>query len=519
MFYLNTLAPFTAFEKIVKDDFYVDKTLMIQTVSERIGKEQCYLCITKPRRFGKSVNASMLAAYYSKAADASRLFAKKKIAGKRASTIHRNKHNVIFMALNRYPDVCNKYQDFISYVQSNLVDDLYEMYPFLQEKPYRSLSDLFFLSGDRFIFILDEWDSVFHKSFMTQGDKEAYLRFWESLLKNQPYVELAYMTGVLPVARYSSGSALNMFAQYSFINDPKFDTFFGFTEDEVLNLCQKYPKPAYETIKYWYDGYYTSTGKPLFNPRSVTQALADGICGNYWTETGPMNEIEECIRHNVDAVRDDIVELTAGNPVRIKLNGYSASDQRLTERNEILSAMVVYGFLSYYNQTVRIPNHELMEKFNQVLRKKTMGIVADIVDRSREIFEATVRGDADRVAAILEDVHDREIPFLQYNDENSLSCAITLCYLYARDFYHMEREEKSGKGYCDYLFTPLDDSDPAIILELKYGKSAEEAIDQIKLKNYIQKVEKFQKILLVGINYNKGGNKKHQCIIEQLDNR
>lgn len=515
MFYLNTTAPYESFKKVLNNDIYVDKTLMIESMSHYIGKERCHVCVTKPRRFGKSTNANMLAAFYSKGFNSAKLFSGKKISRKRKCSQHRNKHNVFFITMSRLPNICRSYQDYISYIQENIVDDLHESYPFLADKTTRSLSDLLMATGDKFIFILDEWDSIFYKKFMSPDDKESYLRFLEGLLKDQPYVELAYMTGVLPIAKYSSGSALNMFAEYSFINDPRFDEYFGFTEQEVRELCQQHEKPSYAEIEQWYDGYYTFRGQRLFNPRSVNLALSDGVCLNYWTDTGPMNEIEDCIKHNVDAVRDDIVQLTAGIPVKIKLNGYSASDQRLTNRNEILSAMVVYGFLSYHNQTLRIPNHELMEKYNQVLAKETMGRVAEIVDRSREVLEATLRCDSDLVASILEDVHDREIPFFKYNDENSLSCVVTLCYLYARDFYRVEREEKSGKGYCDYLFTPIDPEDPAIILELKYGTSAEEAITQIKAKNYIQKVERFKEVLFVGINYDAKSEKHHQCIIER----
>lgn len=515
MFYLNTVSPHTVFQKVLENDIYVDKTLMIEPVSKHLGKEKCFLCVTKPRRFGKSVNANMLAAFFSKAADSAGLFAGRKIAEKTECMKHLNQHNVIFISLNRMPDDCHDYKSFIEYVQDGLMQDIFEKYPQMKGRKWSSLGDLLAQTGDSFIFIFDEWDALFYKKFMSEDDKESYLRFLEGLLKNQPYVELAYMTGVLPIAKYTSGSALNMFDEYSFLDDDIYEEFFGFTEEEVKALCKHYPKPSYEEIKYWYDGYFTTKGRPLFNPRSVNCAFTRGVCRNYWTETGPMSEIAECIEHNVGAVRDDIVCLTAGLPVRIKLNGYSAADQRLTNRNEILSAMVVYGFLSYYEQTLRVPNHELMEKFNPVLARESMGEVAAIVEQSREVLEATIHGDADYVASVLEQVHDREIPFTKYNDENSLSCVITLCYLYARDFYRVEREEKSGKGYCDYLFTPLFQGDPAIILELKYGRSAQEAIDQIRQKNYIQKVQNCPEVLLVGINYDRD-EKKHQCIIERI---
>lgn len=517
MFYLNTTAPYEAFKMVVNDTIYVDKTLMIEEVSQYIGVEKRFLCITKPRRFGKSINANMLAAFYSKGADASHLFAGKEIAKNADCMTQLNQHNVIYISLNEMPRRCKCYDDYIDSIEDCLIDDILEAYPHLASKRFPSLSKMLFATGDKFIFILDEWDSIFYKKFMTADDKENYLRFLEGLLKGQPYVELTYMTGVLPIAKYSSGSAINMFLEYSFISDPRFDTYFGFTEDEVQALCQKYPVPSYQEIEYWYDGYYTNTGKRLFNPRSVNNALCDGLCRSYWTETGPMNEIEECIRHNVDAVREDIVQFVAGNSIEIKLDGYSANDQRLETRNEILSAMVVFGFLSYHDQMLRIPNHELMEKFQRVLSIKGMGKVKQIVDRSEEMLRATIDGEAEKVASILEDIHDAEIPFIKYNDENSLSCVVTLAYLAARDYYTVTREEKSGKGYCDYLFIPNRKSRAAIILELKYGKSAEEALEQIKNKNYVQRLEDYPEILLVGINYNKDGDKHHECVIERLE--
>lgn len=517
MFYLNTTAPFEAFKMVVNDSIYVDKTLMIEPLSKHIGVEKRFFCVTKPRRFGKSINANMLAAFYSKAVDSSALFVDKKIADKEHSMKHLNQHNVIYISLNEMPRRCRCYDDYIDSIEDCLTDDLFAAYPNLASKRFPSLSKILSATGEKFVFILDEWDSIFYKDFMTTKDKENYLRFLEGLLKGQPYVELAYMTGVLPIAKYSSGSALNMFDEYSFLTDDLFDNYFGFTESEVSELCEHYSQPTFEEIKYWYDGYYTMDGKSLFNPRSVNIAFLRKKCRNYWTETGPMKEIEDCIRYNVDAVREDMVQLVAGNSVEIKLDGYSASDQSLETRNEILSAMVVFGFLSYHDQMLKIPNHELMEKFQRVLSIKGMGKVKQIVDRSEEMLRATIDGESEKVAAILEDIHDAEIPFLKYNDENSLSCVITLAYLAARDYYTVTREEKSGKGFCDYLFIPNRKSRAAIILELKYGKSAEEALEQIKSKNYAQRLEDYPEVLLVGINYNHKEDKHHQCVIERLE--
>ena len=220
------------------------------------------------------------------------------------------------------------------------------------------------------------------------------------------------------------------------------------------------------------------------------------------------------IGHNIDEVREDIVKMVADIPVEVRLKGYSASEFQMNTRDEILSAMVVYGFLSYHDGYLMIPNHELMEKFQDVLDRESMGEVRDIVEMSRDILKATLQKDEDRVAAMIEKVHDREIPFLQYNDENALSCVITLCYLAARDNYFIEREAKSGKGYCDYLLIPKRKNLPAIILELKVGAGSKEAIRQIKARNYVEKVKECKDILLVGIAYNK--RKQHECKIESF---
>ena len=515
MYYLDTNAPMINFEKILNDDIYVDKSLLIEKTNKKIGKRNCYVCITRPRRFGKTSNVSMLGAYYTLGNDSSRLFRGLKIEKKDTFTEHLNKHHVIYIDFSRMPDKCDSFDDYLTAIQVRLKRDMRDAF---QVNVFEddSLQEIINKVNEKFIFLLDEWDSIFYEGFMSESDKKSYLKFLKGLLKDQPYVELAFMTGVLPIAKYSTGSELNMFEEFNFLNDCKYEDFYGFDEEEVKELCKVHPKPSYEDLKYWYDGYYKNDGTALFNPRSVSLALQDEHCKNYWTETGPINEIADVIEHNVDEVREDIVKLVSGIPVRIKLKGYSATDLRLDTRDEILSAMVVYGFLSYHNNELRIPNRELMEKFNSVLERDSMGAVAKIVKQSEHVLDATLAKDSDTVAQYLEAVHDHEIPFLKYNDENSMSIVITLCYLYAREYYDIVREDKSGKGYADYLFTPKKKQYPPIILELKYDKSAKDAIDQIYERHYIDKVKDYKEILLVGINYDKKA-KHHECIIETYE--
>lgn len=516
MNYLNTEEPYLLFQKAVNNPMFVDKSMLIDAVSKRIGTNSGYLCITRPRRFGKSINAHMLGAYYSKGINSRHLFAQLRITSASGNQKHHNSHNVVFLDMSRFPDFCNCYKQYISAVIEGLREDLLEAYPWLGKKTYYAVSQMFRDSRDSFLFIIDEWDSVFYKDFMTDADRSAYLSFFKNLLKDQPYVELAYLTGVLPIAKYSSGSELNMFDEYNFMNDTVFDSYFGFSEQEVRDLCERSAKAVpFDDLKKWYDGYFMSNGESLFNPRSVVSALSHGVCLNYWTQTGPMNEIASCIEHNTAAVREDVVKMVAGIPIEADLEGYSASELQLHSRDEILSAMVVFGFLTYYDGCLRIPNHELMKKYLRVLARDSMGEVKEIVESSRQMLDATLAGDASTVAQILEHVHDREIPFLQYHDENSLSCVITLCYLYARKDYLIERESKSGKGYCDYLFLPKKYGKPAIVLELKVNDTCEAAISQIKDKNYTEKAKQSaSQVLLVGISYDKS-SKRHRCIIEK----
>ncbi|MCD7809046.1 MAG: ATP-binding protein, partial [Erysipelotrichaceae bacterium] len=324
---------------------------------------------------------------------------------------------------------------------------------------------------------------------------------------------------ILPIVKYSSGSALNNFSEFNFINDRRYDEFFGFTEEEVESLCHQYPKLKYEDLEYWYDGYYTSTGKKLFNPRSVSSAIDREFCDNYWTSTGPMSEIADCIEDNVDDVRDDIVQLVADIPVEVDLMEYLEKDDNLDARDEILSSMVIFGFLTYHDDCLCIPNHELMLKFEKILSRKDMGDYNEIVRNSKRIFNATLDKDEEILAKMIEEAHDKEVDLFHYNDENSLACLLTVCYIYARKFYKVKREEATGKGRCDMIFIPQRSRYPAIIIELKVNSTPQEAIDQIINKNYVEKIKDYKNIILVGMTYNADSShteyKKNQCKIIQ----
>ncbi|MCD7893427.1 MAG: ATP-binding protein [Erysipelotrichaceae bacterium] len=518
MYYLNTKEPVEKFMNISDNPLYVDKSLLIDKLASSVNNGLGHdVCITRPRRFGKTINANMLAAYYCKNYDTKATFDKLKISQMTSYHKHINKYNVIYIDFSRMDDDCSSYNDYITPIKNGLKADLISQYH-INIESYDRIFNCFNKTNDKFIFILDEWDFIFYKDFISEKDKEKYLDFLKDLVKDQNYVVLTYMTGILPIAKYTSGSSLNNFKEYNFLNDRKYSEFFGFTKDEILKLCQQYSYMKYEDLEYWYDGYYTKNNIKLFNPRSVYNAFDNEYCDNYWAETGPMNEIADCIKNNIDAVKKDIVQLVSGIPVKIKLEGYSATDKELKSRNNILSAMVIYGFLTYHDGCLYVPNHELMLKYEQVLAQKNMGGVHDIVERSERILEATLNKNEEILAQLIEESHDKEIDLFHYNDENSMACLLTLCYIKARDDYDIKREDKTGKGRCDMIFRPMS-NEPAIIIELKVNDTPESAIDQIISKNYVQEVEKCDEIILVGISYNSDSThpkyKKHQCKIVQ----
>ena len=519
-YFLNNINEVNQFSKTTKEKYFVDKSELIEKMNELVGTASQYVCVTRPRRFGKTLNAMMLASYYSKNADFKELFDRLEISKSKSYLKHLNKHNVVYMTLNQLPEPGCTYEEFINNYAGALLSDLKEAFTNIEIKDAKPLSRVFDQvyneTKESFIFIFDEWDYIFNNNLFSESDRKAFLEFLRDLLKDKPYVELAYMTGVLPIAKYSSGSALNMFKECNMLNDSKYDKYFGFTLAEVKNLCKKQSKITFEELKMWYDGYKTYSGLDVFNPRSVVYALSDGVCQSYWTNTGPMDEILYYINQDIDSVKDDIVRMTSGIPLEIKLKGYGAEQIELNNRNQVLSAMSIYGFLSYHDEILTIPNKELRIKFDEALEDKSMGAVSEIVLKSNEMLKATLRKDTETMEQLIQEAHDINIPIIKYNDENSLACVVTLVYLSARSKYKIVREMPAGVGFADFIFYPNDKSKPAFILELKKNSTPDEALKQIKEKRYATALKDYtgQK-LAVGISYDEK-LKKHSVKIEEI---
>ena len=542
MRYINPKDSKELFEKLLSSPYFVDKSDFIGELVPFIGTEQCFICITRPRRFGKTKNARMLATFLSRGLEAKELFAKLNIANNRESMQHLGAHDVIYIDFSTQTDGEKSYGKYIDNIGGGIVEDLHQLFGntvSTEMGPLEALATVYDKEGSRFCFIMDEWDSIFDDDDFSKDDRKKFLKFLKQLLKDKPYVEFAYMTGIMPIAKSSAGSELNMFTEYSTVDDPHFDLFFGFTEDEVKNLCEEHnkkvanPRVDYDGLKFWYDGYIAIDGTRRFNPRSVALALQDDYLKNYWTETGPGSEIYDCIRNNIDDVRDDMVKLLCGEEVEAKMYKFAASDMSLNTRDEIFSAMVVYGFLTYYNGFVSVPNHELMLKFEEVMHKKEMGYVQRFAKRSREVLAATLREDEEALADLIGEAHNQEIPLIRYSTEASLAALINLVYLDARNRYEVLQEQRGGKGIADVAFFPYDRHDsrfPPFVVELKVADNNEtsedaaiRALKQIKSRDYLAMFndaltgeKKFEGTpLAVAISWDPK-DKQHSCRIEEL---
>lgn len=532
--YLNTSDGYVLYKSQVESPYFVDKTKLLLELIPLARQGNQHICITRPRRFGKTVMANMVAAYFGKGVDAGGLFDSLEIAGAEGYGENLNQFNVIAIDFSIMDDGCESYQEYIGTIKLLLREDLRAAYPdiaFRENSPVsEDLKRIFDRTGDKFLFVLDEWDAVFYAPFITEADKKSYLLFLKGLLKDKAYTALTYMTGILPIAKYSSGSELNMFLEYTMASEARFSKDFGFTEAEVDMLYGRYLSVkntravTRQGLKDWYDGYDTKSGVKVYNPRSVAAALINDNLGNYWTSAGPYDEIYYYIEQNIDDVREDLLMMAAGESVPAKIREYAAASMNLATRDEIFSAMVVYGFLTYRGGRVSIPNRELMDKFSEMIQKETaLGYVYRLARKSNRMLKATLEGDTRTMAEILEYAHNTETPMLSYNNETELSAVVNLVYLAARDRYQVEREDKAGIGYADFIFYPDWEGDDGIILELKIDHSPENAIQQIKDRQYALKFQgrmgeqrRFGgRILAVGISYDRK-TKEHGCKIEVL---
>lgn len=513
------------FGRAVRSEIYVDKSELIAYTNSVIDTEQGYLCVSRPRRFGKSITANMLCAYYSRGSESSKLFQNLKISTNTSYLEHLNQYDVLFFNMQHFLSGKKREETLTEHLQNQVIEELKGVYGVTvpeEEKRLSAVLSRIYESDTRekkgFVFIVDEWDCIFREMKEDKEGHREYLDFLKDLFKDRNYVKLAYMTGILPIKKYGTHSALNIFYEYSMTNPKKLAEYIGFTEKEVKSLCEKY-NMDYENAKRWYDGYYFKKSQHIYNPKSIVDAMNEEEFHSYWTGTETYEALKIYMEMNFDHLKDAIMEMLGGGSVRINPRRFQNDMTSFETKDDVLTLLVHLGYLAYNEETqqVFIPNMEVAEEF-QVAVEGTKGWehLTEIIRHSEELLSATLKMDSDRVASEIDFVHSENTSILAYNDENSLSCVISLAYISAQKEYTMIREFPSGKGFADIVFLPYRNANkPAMVVELKWDKDVKGAISQIKEKGYVQALKEYAgEILLVGINYDKK-NKVHQCVIEE----
>lgn len=516
------------FQESINSEIYVDKTMLIERTNAALRTKQKYMCISRPRRFGKSMAADMLAAYYGKDYDSAALFDGLEISHCETFSTHLNKYNVFKINMQEFLSMTQNVDKMLKVLQKRLIKELKYNYPEYVDcdNLVFAMQDIFSYTGQSFIVLIDEWDCLFREYKQDEEAQRKYLDFLRVWLKDKAYIALAYMTGILPIKKYGTHSALNMFMEYSMTDPGNMAEYFGFTEKEVENLCIEYGMSIEET-KAWYNGYglYSHNKQEdilysIYNPKSVVEAMLRHRFGNYWNQTETYEALKIYIQMNMDGLKDAIIEMLADNSVRINIGTFHNDMTTFATRDDILTLLVHLGYLTYdvEKESVRIPNKEVAQEYINAISTMDWKEVISSINNSRKLLEALWNLDSDKVAAGVDKAHE-EISILQYNDENSLSCTISLAFYFAREYYTMIRELPTGKGFADICLIPrkIHMDKPAVIIELKWDKSVSGAIAQIKEKKYIDALSEYQgNLILAGINYDKK-IKKHSCLVEKVD--
>lgn len=520
-FYLNPGN--SSFEEALHSRIYVDKTGLIRCTNEWINTKEKFICVSRPRRFGKSMALEMLAAYYSRGCDSRKLFYGTIIEKDESFPAYLNQYDVLFLNMQQFLIEADLGK-VTSYLEQQVLEEVYEAYGEFLKKPVTGLADalrrIYVKAGKKFIFLIDEWDCVVRERQESEELQRQYLDFLRNLLKDQPYVALAYMTGILPVKKYGQHSALNMFWEYSMIDQNVFEEYTGFTEEEVKELCQRFDMDFAQTSN-WYDGYRFRQYQHVYNPRSVVAAMKCRHFSNYWTATETYEALKLYMDMDFDGLRSDIVRMLGGECVKVNTLSFQNDMRTFKTKDDVLTLLIHLGYLGYHAELKEafIPNKEIAGEFENAMSVSGWTEIMRILKASEKLLEDTLHCDAESVAKGLDQAHTEVASILTYNDENSLGCAISLAYYSARKDYRLIRELPTGRGFADIVFLPLSfTGKPALVIELKYDKSAVTAIEQIKERHYVQALEGYTgEILLIGVNYDKNDKRKHHsCVIEKI---
>ena len=518
----------SAFQVALNSEIYVDKSGLIKYTNKVLNTLQGYICNSRPRRFGKSVTANMLTAYYSRGCNSEAMFADLEISKSTDFKKHLNQYDVIHLDIQWCMEPAGGSEQVVPYISERTIAELKEYYP--DDLPVETkslpeaLSQINALTGKKFIIIIDEWDVLIRDEASNAKAQEDYINFLRGMFKGtEPtkYIQLAYLTGILPIKKEKTQSALNNFDEFTMLSPSRLAPYIGFTEEEVKSLAEEYDQD-FEEVKRWYDGYLLRDHQ-VYNPRAVVSVMLRGEYKSYWSETASYDTVVPLINMNYDGLKTAIIEMLSGSEVKVNTATFKNDTINIKSKDDVLTYMIHLGYLGYNQKlkTAFVPNEEIRQELTTAVESKPWNELLKFQQDSENLLDSTLDMDGVAVAVQIEKIHNEYASSIQYNNENSLSSVLTIAYLSAMHYYFKPiRELPTGRGFADFVFIPKPEykSDyPALIVELKWNQNVRTAVRQIKDKKYPSSILSYSgDLLLVGINYDKS-TKEHQCLIERYE--
>ena len=518
----------SAFQAVLNAKIYVDKSGLLNYTNSVLASTDAFICNSRPRRFGKSITANMLTAYYSKGCDSEKMFSELEISEAEDFKKHLNKYDVIHLDIQWCMEPAGGPERIVSYISEKMIQELREYYPNILKESTTSLPEALAMinaeTGNKFIIIIDEWDVLIRDEAANQKVQEEYINFLRGMFKGtEPtkYIQLAYLTGILPIKREKTQSALNNFDEFTMLSPSILAKYIGFTEDEVQKLAGEYHQ-NFEEVKRWYDGYLLKDYQ-VYNPRAVISLMQKGEFKSYWSETASYEAIVPLINMDYDGLKTAIIEMLSGAAVKVNTATFKNDILNIQSKDDVLTYMIHLGYLGY-DQTRKmafVPNEEIRQELTIAVESKAWSEMLGFWKESENLLDATLDMDEDTVAKQIEKIQGEYVSIIQYHNENSLSSVLTIAYLSTMQYYFKPiRELPAGRGFADFVFLPKPEyrgDYPALVVELKWNKKVQTAMQQIKERKYPLSILNYTgNILLVGINYDKD-NKEHQCLIEKYE--
>ena len=517
-----------AFQVALNSQIYVDKTGLLEYTNQVMDTENAFICNSRPRRFGKSITAEMLAAYYSRACDSGKMFEGLKISRSTSFSEHLNRHDVIHLDVQWCMLDAGGPQAVVGYMNGHLLAELKEAYPEAalegEKTVYGAMSRINTETGRKFIIIIDEWDVLIRDEAANQAVQEEYINFLRGMFKGsepKKFIRLAWLTGILPIKKLKTQSALNNFDEFTMLDSGTLAPYIGFTEEEVRRLCEEYGRD-FDSVKRWYDGYLLN-GLHIYNPRAVVGVMQRGSFQSYWSQTGSYESIVPLINMDFDGLKAAVVTMLSGAAVEVDVTSFQNDMVNFQDKEDVLTCLIHLGYLAYdqRSRTAFIPNEEIRQELTAATKRKKWNELLTFQQESEELLDATLNMDEEAVAEGMEKIHTEYAPAISYNSENSLSGVISIAYLGSMQYYYKPvREFPTGRGFADFVYLPRSEyakDYPALLIELKWNQKAETAVSQIKNRNYPESLQQYVgDILLVGISYDKK-DKRHRCKMERLE--